>query len=138
MFNQSIADEIAKEQHLVFLCGHYKGLDQRIIERWVDREYSLGDYVLTGGEIAAVAMIDAAVRMIPGTIGDLGSALGDSFRNSLLDCPHYTRPENLAGSKVPGVLLSGHHKNIEIWRNAAAEFLTAQRRPDLVKKNSQD
>ena len=138
IFSQEVADDLAGESHLVFLCGHYKGIDQRIIERWVDREYSLGDFVLTGGEIAALAMIDATVRMIPGAIGDIDSALGDSFRENMLDCAHYTRPENIEGLTVPGVLLSGHHKNIDIWRDATANFLTRRRRPDLIEKKSQD
>ncbi|MDP8241373.1 MAG: tRNA (guanosine(37)-N1)-methyltransferase TrmD [Candidatus Hatepunaea meridiana] len=133
-FNQDVADELSKETHLVFLCGHYKGVDQRVIERWVDREYSLGDYVLTGGEIAAAVMVDSAVRMIPGVLGDIDSALDDSFRHNLLDCPHYTRPENLNGLSVPGVLLSGHHRNIALWRKITAQFLTKKRRPELNKK----
>ncbi len=133
-FNQDIAVELSEKPHLVFLCGHYKGIDQRVIERWVDREYSVGDYVLTGGETAVTTIIDASVRMIPGVLGDLGSALDDSFRDNLLDCSHYTRPENLEGLKVPGVLTSGHHKNIEIWRRITARILTENRRPDLLLK----
>jgi len=131
-FDQDCAEELSGQGHLIFICGHYKGVDQRVIERWVDREYSLGDYVLTGGEIAAAAMIDAAVRMIPGVLGDIDSARTDSFQHGMLDCPHYTRPEELEGLSVPGVIMSGHHRNIELWRNAAARFLTKKRRPDLL------
>jgi len=134
-FSQDIADELSRERHIVFLCGHYKGVDQRVIERWVDKEYSIGDYVLTGGEIAAVVMIDTAVRMIPGVLGDIDSARGDSFRGDMLDCSHYTRPEAIKGYGVPGVLLSGHHKNIELWRRSTALFLTRQRRLDILKKS---
>lgn len=132
-FTQDTADELSEQRHLVFLCGHYKGVDQRVIERWVDREYSIGDYVLTGGEIAVIVMIDAAVRMIPGVLGDLGSACSDSFRNNRLDCPHYTRPEELNGLKVPGVMVSGHHRNIEVWREITSNYLTNQRRKDILK-----
>jgi len=139
IFNQNIADELARKQHLVYLCGHYKGIDQRVIDRWVDREYSLGDYVLTGGEIAVTAIIDASVRMIPGVLGDLDSALTDSFRTGLLDCPHYTRPEEYAGVRVPELLLKGHHKNINLWRQRMARLITKRRRPDLmtVKPNKE-
>lgn len=136
VFNQEIADSFAREPHLVFLCGHYKGIDQRVIERWVDREYSLGDYVITGGETAATVMIDAAIRMIPGVLGNLDSALTDSFRDGYLDCPHYTRPDEFAGLRVPELLLGGHHKNINIWRQAMSRVITKHRRPDLL--NIQD
>ncbi len=135
VFNQDIADELSGERHIIFLCGHYKGIDQRVIDRWVDREYSIGDYVLTGGEAGVAVMIDAAVRMIPGVLGDIGSARGDSFRNNLLDCAHYTRPEVIENLRVPGVLMSGHHRNIELWRRSVSMFLTRRRRPDLLKKS---
>jgi len=134
-FNQSIADDLSRQSHLVFICGHYKGVDQRVIDRWVDREYSLGDYVLTGGEIAITAIIDSAVRMIPGVLGDIDSARSDSFRDNVLDCPHYTRPEELEGLRVPGVLMSGHHLNIETWRRITSGFLTKRRRKDILKDN---
>lgn len=137
-FNQEIADELSNERHLIFLCGHYKGIDQRVVERWIDREYSIGDYVITGGETAVAVIIDAVVRMIPGVLGDTESALGDSFRKATLDCPHYTRPEKLEGIGIPGVLTSGHHKNIKIWRRIAAGFLTRQRRPDLLTKHLEE
>lgn len=131
-FNQQIADELAVESHLVFLCGHYKGVDQRVIERWVDREYSLGDFVVSGGEVASATMIDAIVRLIPGVLGDLDSALTDSFRSGVLDGPHYTRPEEYDGLQVPGVLIKGHHRNIQIWRRITAELVTRYKRSDLL------
>jgi tRNA (guanine37-N1)-methyltransferase len=135
-FCQDIADELSKQSHIIFICGHYKGIDQRVIDRWVDREYSIGDYVLTGGEIAVTAIIDAAIRMKPGVLGDIDSANTDSFRNNCLDCPHFTRPEELDGLRVPGVLISGHHLNIETWRRITSEFLTRRRRKDLLKIDS--
>ncbi|MFC2150484.1 tRNA (guanosine(37)-N1)-methyltransferase TrmD [Calditrichota bacterium] len=134
LFHQEDADELSSEKHLVFLCGHYKGIDRRVTERFVNREYSLGDYIVTGGEVAACVMIDAAVRLIPGVIGDLDSAYSDSFRGDKLDCFHYTRPEELDGMRVPEVLLSGHHNNIESWRDSVASALAKERRPDLMKK----
>jgi len=133
-FTQAAAAELSQQQHLVFLCGHYKGVDQRVVERWVDLEYSLGDYVITGGEIATAAMVDAAVRLIPGVLGDAGSAAGDSFQGDRLDCAHYTRPERFEGMDVPGVLLTGNHKQIECWRRMNSGFLTQTRRPDILKK----
>lgn len=134
LYNQEIADELVGEQHLVFICGHYKGLDQRVVERWVHREYSLGDYVITGGEIASTVIIDSVVRMIPGVLGNLDSALSDSFRNDLLDCPHYTRPETFAHCHVPELLLNGHHDNINLWRQSMSRLITKMRRPDLLSK----
>ena len=131
-FSQDIADELSKQSHIIFICGHYKGIDQRVVDRWVDREYSIGDYVLTGGEIAVTAMIDAAIRMKPGVLGDIDTARSGSFRNNFLDCPHFTRPEELDGLRVPGVLMSGHHLNIETWRRITSEFLTKRRRKDLL------
>ena len=136
VFTQEAADELSSDRHLVFLCGHYKGIDQRVVDRWVDREYSIGDYVLTGGEIATVVIIDSVVRMIPGVLGDAESALSDSFREDRLDCAHFTRPEILDGQRVPGVLTSGHHKNIGIWRRITAKYITEQRRPDILLKQS--
>ncbi len=135
-FTQAAADELARQRHLVFLCGHYKGVDQRVVERWVDREYSIGDYVLTGGETAVAVMVDAAVRLIPGVLGDADSARSDSFRSGGLDGPHYTRPDVTRGLRVPGVLVSGHHRNIERWRRATARYLTRRRRPDLIDNKS--
>lgn len=134
-FVQSDAIELAKKRHLVFICGHYKGIDQRVIERWVDRQYSLGDYVLTGGELPSAVIIDATVRLLPGVLGDFDSARGDSFYENLLDAPHYTRPEILDGRQIPGILSGGDHKNIERWRWAMSRFITGKRRPDILKKN---
>jgi tRNA (guanine37-N1)-methyltransferase len=130
-FKQADAIKLSRVPHAIFLCGHYKGIDQRVIERWVDWEVSLGDYVITGGEPAAAVMIDAAARLIPGALGDFDSARGDSFYDELLDAQHYTRPEDLEGRGIPGVLMTGHHKNIEHWRHAVSKYLTGKRRPDL-------
>jgi len=132
-FRQTDAIELSREHHLIFLCGHYKGIDQRVIERWVDKEYSLGDYVLTGGELASAVIVDAAARMIPGVLGDFDSARGDSFYEGMLDGPHYTRPEVVDGRGIPSILMTGHHKNIERWRLSVSQFLTKRRRPDLKK-----
>ncbi len=133
VFKQKDATGLALREDLIFLCGHYKGIDQRITERWVDREYSLGDYVVTGGEVASMVILDAIIRLIPGVLGDLDSALGDSFQVNKLDCFHYTRPEDYNDYKVPDVLLSGHHGNIESWRRSVADAVTAIRRPDISK-----
>jgi len=131
-FQQRNAIELAREPHLIFICGHYKGIDERVIERWVDVQYSIGDYILTGGEPATAAIVDAVVRMIPGALGDFDSAKGDSFFQRVLDAPHYTRPEVLDGRAVPRVLTSGHHKNIERWRLAMSKFITQRKRPELL------
>jgi tRNA (guanine37-N1)-methyltransferase len=133
-FTQSVAEELGEEEHLVFICGHYKAVDQRVIDHWVTDEISLGDFVVSGGEFAALVMIDAVVRMQPGVIGDLHSAKTDSFQNDLLDCPYYTRPEDFKGMKVPEILLSGHHEMIDKWRLEQKMKRTKERRPDLYKK----
>ncbi|MCK5519502.1 MAG: tRNA (guanosine(37)-N1)-methyltransferase TrmD [Candidatus Marinimicrobia bacterium] len=134
LFNQKKAEELSKEKHLVFLCGHYKGIDQRIRDHYVDEEISLGDFVLTGGEIASLVIIDALIRLIPGVLGTLNSAQTDSFSHPLLDCPWYTRPEEFQKMKVPDVLLSGHHANIDAWRDEERLRKTKERRPDLYKQ----
>lgn len=134
VFHQQIADDLAREPRLVFLCGHYKGIDQRVIERFVHKQYSIGDYVVTGGEIASTVIIDSVVRMIPGVLGNLDSALSDSFRDNQLDCPHYTRPEKYNGFNVPELLVQGHHGNINLWRQAMSKLITKKRRPDLMSK----
>lgn len=121
------------ESALVLLCGRYEGIDQRLIDACVDEEISLGDFVLSGGEVAAMALIDAVVRQLPGALNDQASALEDSFVAGLLDCPHYTRPEAWRGMKVPDVLLSGHHEQIGRWRRMEALGRTWQRRPDLLE-----
>jgi tRNA (guanine37-N1)-methyltransferase len=125
--------EISRENSLTLLCGRYEGVDERLLARRVDEELSLGDFVLSGGEIAAMALIDACVRQLPGALGDEDSALEESFAAGLLDCPQYTRPESYGGEKVPQVLLSGHHENIRRWRLKQALGRTWLRRPDLLQ-----
>lgn len=132
-FSQEMAKEWAEEGHLIFICGHYKGVDERIKKRYVHEEVSIGDYVLTGGELPALVIIDAVVRLIPGVLGDLESAEGDSFYKGLLDHPHYTRPEDFEGMKVPEVLLSGHHEQIRLWRRKESLRKTVENRPDLLE-----
>jgi len=125
--------DLAKKSHLVMLCGHYEGIDERIIETEVDEEISIGDYVLTNGCIAAIVVIDALLRFVPGFIGHEDAAWQDSFTKGLLDCPHYTRPEVFEGKKVPEVLLSGNHEEIRKWREKKALKKTASVRPDLIE-----
>ena len=126
--------ELAGTQRLVLLCGRYEGVDERLVARCVDEEVSIGDYVISGGELAAMALIDAVVRQLPGVLGDDQSAGQDSFANGLLDCPHYTRPELYEGVAVPPVLLSGHHAQIERWRLKQALGRTWLRRPELLER----
>jgi len=123
---------LSQRPGLVLLCGRYEAIDQRLIERRVDEEISLGDFVLSGGELPAMALIDAVVRHLPGVLGDAQSAVQDSFVNGLLDCPHYTRPEEYEGVRVPDILLGGHHAEIEKWRRQQALANTARKRPDLI------
>jgi tRNA (guanine37-N1)-methyltransferase len=124
--------EAAAGEGLILLCGRYEGIDERLIARCVDEEISIGDFVLSGGEIPAMALLDAIVRQLPGVLNDAGSATQDSFVAGLLDCPHYTRPEDYEGSRVPEVLLSGHHEAIRRWRLQQALGRTWRRRPDLL------
>jgi tRNA (guanine37-N1)-methyltransferase len=124
---------LSKEGALTLLCGRYEGVDERLVSRRVDEELSLGDFVVSGGEVAAMALIDACVRQLPGALGDESSAIEESFAAGLLDCPQYTRPEVYAGEKVPEVLLSGHHENIRRWRLQQALGRTWLRRPDLLQ-----
>jgi tRNA (guanine37-N1)-methyltransferase len=131
-FHQRRARDLSHQRHLIFICGHYKGIDQRVRDRFVDEEISVGDYVLTGGELPVMIIVDTLVRLIPGALGDSDSADSDSFEHGLLDCPYYTRPEEIEGMRVPDVLLSGHHANIEKWRKEQALVLTRKRRPDLL------
>ena len=133
VFHQTMAKELAKEKDLVFLCGHYEGIDERVLDEIVTDYVSIGDYVLTGGELAAAIITDAVVRLIPGAIGDEQSALSDSFQDNLLAPPVYTRPADYNGWKVPDVLLSGHQRKIEEWRLGQAQERTARLRPDLLK-----
>ncbi|ELK45746.1 tRNA (guanosine(37)-N1)-methyltransferase TrmD [Halobacillus sp. ACCC02827] len=131
--SQKKAEELAREDHLVFICGHYEGYDERIREELVTDEISLGDYVLTGGELGAMVVIDSVVRLVPGVLGNEQSAPMDSFSNGLLEHPHYTRPADFRGRKVPDVLLSGNHAKIEEWRHYQSLKRTFERRPDLLK-----
>ena len=124
--------ELANEEALTLLCGRYEGVDERLLERRVHEELSIGDFVLSGGELAAMALIDACVRQLPGALGDESSALEESFADGLLDCPQYTRPEVYGGERVPEVLLSGHHENIRRWRLKQALGRTWLRRPELI------
>lgn len=124
--------DFSKEESLTLLCGRYEGIDERLIARRVDEEVSIGDFVLSGGELAAMALIDAVVRQLPGALGDGDSAAQESFADGLLDCPHYTRPEAYRGEKVPEVLMSGHHENIRRWRLQQALGRTWLRRPELL------
>ena len=132
-FSAKLAREFAKEKHLILLCGHYEGVDERAIESEVDYEVSIGDYVLTNGCLAACIVIDAVARFIPGVLGDERAADEDSFENGMLDCVHYTRPEVFEGKKVPDVLLSGNHKEIASWRREKALEKTKKVRPDLYE-----
>jgi tRNA (guanine37-N1)-methyltransferase len=131
-FTQKIANELSLKKNLLIICGHYKGIDERVRTRLVTRELSIGDYVLTGGELAALVLIDALVRLIPGVLGDGESLLSDSFQDDLLGCPSYTRPEEFRDMKVPEVLLSGDHKKIDAWRSAERLRRTTERRKDLL------
>ncbi|APR36593.1 tRNA (guanosine(37)-N1)-methyltransferase TrmD [Paraburkholderia sp. SOS3] len=124
----------AAQPGLILLCGRYEAIDQRLIERCVDEEVSLGDFVLSGGEIPAMALMDAVVRQLPGVLNDAQSAVQDSFVDGLLDCPHYTRPEEYQGVRVPDVLLGGHHAEIELWRRREALRNTFEKRPDLIAR----
>ena len=132
-FDQTLANEMSKQQHLVVLCGHYEGIDHRVVEHLANAEISIGDYVLTNGAIAAVVFVDAVVRLIPGVLGDDQSAIDDSFRGGLLEAPQYTRPAEFRGWTVPEVLLSGNHAQIATWRKEKAVRRTRENRPDLLK-----
>ena len=132
-YTQSKAEQLAQEKHLIFICGHYEGFDERIREHLATDEISLGDFVLTGGEIPAMAVIDSIVRLLPGALGNEQSAKTDSFSTGLLEHPHYTRPPVFRGWAVPEVLLSGHHEKIEEWRHKQSLWRTWRRRPDLLE-----
>ena len=132
-WSQKAANQTSKVKKLIVICGHYKGVDERVIDRYGIREYSLGDFVITSGEIPAMVMVDSAVRLIPGALNTLDSALTDTFTHDLLDHPHYTQPREIEGLRVPDVLLSGHHKEIETWKQVQREKRTKERRPDLWK-----
>ena len=133
-FDQQTARALSSEPHLILLCGRYEGVDERVKELFVDEEISIGDYILTGGELAAMVVIDAVARVLPGVLGSERSAEEDSFSNSLLEHPQYTRPHDFRGSRVPDVLLSGNHSAISLWRRREALKRTWMRRPDLLAK----
>jgi tRNA (guanine37-N1)-methyltransferase len=133
-FDQEMAIELSKEESLIFLCGHYEGVDERVVENIVTDEVSIGDYVLTGGELAVMVIIDAISRLIPGVLNNKESAETETFHDHLLEYPQYTRPADYNGLKVPEVLLSGHHEKIEKWRREQSLLRTAVKRPDLLKK----
>jgi tRNA (guanine37-N1)-methyltransferase len=132
LFDQRLANKLSLKKNLLFLCGHYKGIDERVREKLVTQEISIGDYVLTGGELAALVIVDSIVRLIPGVLGDGESLLSDSFQDELLDSPHYTKPPEYRGMCVPDVLLSGDHKAIERWRQEKRLEHTKMRRKDLL------
>ncbi|WP_216828010.1 tRNA (guanosine(37)-N1)-methyltransferase TrmD [Alkalihalobacterium elongatum] len=131
-YTQKKAEQLAKEEHLILVCGHYEGFDERIREHLVTDEISIGDYVLTGGELGAMVIADSVTRLLPGVLGNETSAVTDSFSTGLLEHPHYTRPADFRGMKVPDVLLSGHHENIKKWRHEQSIERTKKRRPDLL------
>lgn len=136
-FNQAAARRLAQEPHLIFISGHYEGVDQRVVDHWVDEEISLGDYVLTNGAIAAVVVMDAIVRLLPGVLGDEMSAVEESFgAEGLLEAPHYTKPAEFQGMKVPEILLSGNHGKIATWRQQQALERTRRLRPDLLPQGT--
>ncbi|BDF33737.1 tRNA (guanine-N(1)-)-methyltransferase [Lachnospiraceae bacterium] len=137
-FNQEMAEELAREEELVLLCGHYEGIDERVLEEIVTDYVSIGDYVLTGGELPAMVIVDAVSRLVPGVLHNDVSAEFDSFQDNLLEYPQYSRPEVWHGKQVPPVLLSGHHANVEKWRREQSVIRTARNRPDLLEKADLD
>jgi tRNA (guanine37-N1)-methyltransferase len=137
VFNQSIATELSLKENIMILCGHYKGVDERVRETLITSELSIGDYVLTGGELAAAVIVDAVVRLLPGVLHDSTSAMSDTFQDNMLGAPVYTRPAEYRGMKVPEVLLSGNHQEIEEWRSRKRIERTQTRRRDLLKQNNQ-
>lgn len=132
-FNQNIAKELSKEKNLIFLCGHYEGIDERVLEKIVTDEISLGDYVLTGGELPAMVMIDAISRLIPGVLNNDVSAEFESFSDNLLEYPQYSRPKQWMGEEVPEILMSGNHQNVDRWRREQSIIRTLKKRPDLLE-----
>jgi tRNA (guanine37-N1)-methyltransferase len=133
--NQKVAKSLAKSKHLILICGHYEGVDERVRLNLVDEEISIGDYVLTGGELPAMVLVDCLVRLIPGVLGDKNSLNFESFTGNLLEYPQYTRPANYEGLRVPAILLSGNHKKIAQWQKEQAIKITKKIRPDLLKRN---
>ena len=135
VLNHSLSSNLSTENSLIFICGHYKGIDERVIEKYVDFEISIGDFIISNGELSTMIIFDSIVRLVPGVLNDINSALTDSFVDDLLDAPYFTRPSEIDGLKVPDVLLSGDHKAIEKWRNDKKLELTKERRPDLLEKD---
>lgn len=138
VFHQSMAEELSLEEDVVLLCGHYEGIDERVLEMIVTDHVSIGDYVLTGGELPAMVVVDAVSRLVPGVLNNDTSAEFETFHDNLLEYPQYTRPEEFMGKRVPDVLLSGHHKNIETWRREQSIKRTTQRRPDLLSEHRKE
>ena len=135
VLNHSLSSNLSTENSLIFICGHYKGIDERVIEKYVDFEISIGDFIISNGELSTMIIFDSIVRLVPGVLNDINSAMTDSFVDDLLDAPYFTRPSEIDGLKVPDVLLSGDHKAIEKWRNDKKLELTKERRPDLLEKD---
>ena len=133
-WNQKIAEKKSRLKKVILICGHYKGIDERVIEKYVTHEYSLGDFVMTNGEVPVMAMLDSIIRLIPGTLNKLDSALTDSFTSDLLDHPHYTQPRKIGDMVVPEILISGHHGQIDTWRKMQKEKITMKKRPDIWEK----
>jgi len=134
LWNQESAEDLSECDKIIFICGHYKGIDERVIEKYVTDQYSIGDFVMTSGEIPTMIMLDSAMRLVSGTLNNIDSALSDTFSLGLLDHPHYTQPRIIDKKKVPEVLISGHHKKIESWRQAQREKRTKEKRPELWKR----
>jgi tRNA (guanine37-N1)-methyltransferase len=132
--NHDISSELSKEKSLIFICGHYKGIDERVIAKYVDMEISIGDFIISNGELSTMIIFDSIARLVPGVLNDINSAMTDSFVDDLLDAPYFTRPNEIDGLKVPEVLLSGNHEAIKKWRNDKKLEITKDRRPDLLKK----
>ena len=132
--NHDISSELSNEKSLIFICGHYKGIDERVIEKYVDLEISIGDFIISNGELSTMIIFDSITRLVPGVLNDINSAMTDSFVDDLLDAPYFTRPNEIDGLKVPEVLLSGNHEAIRKWRNDKKIEITKDRRPDLFKK----
>lgn len=132
--NHDISSELSNEKSLIFICGHYKGIDERVIEKYVDLEISIGDFIISNGELSTMIIFDSIARLVPGILNDINSAMTDSFVDDLLDAPYFTRPNEIDGLKVPEVLLSGNHEAIRKWRNDKKIEITKDRRPDLFKK----
>ena len=132
--NHDISSELSNEESLIFICGHYKGIDERVIEKYVDLEISIGDFIISNGELSTMIIFDSIARLVPGVLNDINSAMTDSFVDDLLDAPYFTRPNEIDGLKVPEVLLSGNHEAIKKWRNDKKIEITKDRRPDLLKE----